>query len=50
MIGGTEPAVVQSAFRALADPTRRGILMFLSEQDMTIAEVSERFSMTRARL
>lgn len=48
MIGGTEPAVVQSAFRALADPTRRGILMFLSEQDMTIAEVSERFSMTRA--
>ena len=31
---------VQGAFRALADPTRRQILMHLSNADMTIAEVS----------
>ncbi|PCJ95084.1 MAG: transcriptional regulator [Hyphomicrobiales bacterium] len=37
----------QGAFRALADPTRRQILMHLSQQDMTIAQVSERFDMTR---
>ncbi|MDP5215770.1 MULTISPECIES: ArsR/SmtB family transcription factor [Ruegeria] len=38
----------QPAFRALSDPTRREILVMLSEQDMTIAEVSDRFDMTRA--
>ena len=37
----------QGAFRALADPTRRHILMLLSEEDMTIHEVSENFDMTR---
>ena len=37
----------QSAFRALSDPTRRQILHLLSQQDMTIAEVSDRFDMTR---
>lgn len=37
----------QGAFRALADPTRRQILMHLSTSDMTIAEVSEKFEMTR---
>lgn len=37
----------QGAFRALADPTRRSILMHLSQDDMTIAEVSECFDMTR---
>lgn len=37
----------QPAFRALSDPTRREILHLLSAQDMTIAEVSERFDMTR---
>ena len=41
---------VQGAFRALSDPTRRDILLLLSEQDMTIAEVSARFSMTRAAI
>ncbi|PCH46853.1 MAG: transcriptional regulator [Hyphomicrobiales bacterium] len=40
-------AAQQGAFRALADPTRREILMHLSEQDMTIAQVSDRFEMTR---
>ena len=38
----------QGAFRALADPTRRDILMHLANADMTIAEVSNHFEMTRA--
>lgn len=48
MIGINETADIQNSFRALADPTRRGILLFLSEQDMTIGEVCEHFDMTRA--
>lgn len=39
---------VQCTFKALADPTRRGILMLLREKEMTIAELSQRFDMTRA--
>ena len=39
---------MQDTFRALADPTRRGILVHLSEQDMTIHEVAAHFNMTRA--
>ena len=39
---------VQGAFRALADPSRRSILMHLSKQEMTIGEISSRFEMTRA--
>ncbi|MEP5154501.1 metalloregulator ArsR/SmtB family transcription factor [Planktotalea sp.] len=38
----------QQGFRALADPTRRGILHLLAEQDLTIAEVADNFQMTRA--
>jgi len=38
----------QPVFRALADPTRREILNLLCAQDMSIAEVSDRFDMTRA--
>ncbi len=38
----------QGAFRALADPTRREILMHLANADMTIGEVSGHFDMTRA--
>jgi len=38
----------QHAFRALADSTRRDILRLLSADDMTIAQVSDRFDMTRA--
>jgi len=38
----------QPAFRALADPTRRDILMLLADGDMTIAQVAENFQMTRA--
>ena len=41
-------ARTQNAFRALADPTRRDILTMLKGQDMTIAQVSGRFDMTRA--
>ena len=40
--------ITQNAFRALADPTRRDILRMLSAHDMTIAQVSDRFDMTRA--
>jgi len=39
---------LQPAFRALADPTRRAILHMLGERDMTIAQVSDHFDMTRA--
>ncbi len=38
----------QSVFRALADPTRRDILVMLRGRDLTIAEVAENFDMTRA--
>jgi DNA-binding transcriptional ArsR family regulator len=38
----------QPTFRALADPTRRDILLMLRDKDMTIAEVAENFDMTRA--
>lgn len=40
--------MTQQAFRALADPTRRDILAMLTRQEMTIAQVSDRFDMTRA--
>ena len=39
---------MQLAFRALADPTRREILQKLCSNDMTIAEVTDHFDMTRA--
>ncbi|MCF2904527.1 metalloregulator ArsR/SmtB family transcription factor [Octadecabacter sp. CECT 8868] len=38
----------QPLFRALADPTRRDILLMLRTEDMTIAQVAENFDMTRA--
>jgi len=34
-------------FRAIADPTRRAILSLLSEGEMTVGDVAERFDMTR---
>ena len=40
--------LAQPTFRALADPTRRDILKLLCAQDMTIADVSTHFDMTRA--
>ena len=38
----------QPLFRALADPTRRDILMMLHRSEMTIAQVADNFDMTRA--
>ena len=38
----------QATFRALADPTRRDILVMLRGRDLSIAEVAENFDMTRA--
>lgn len=40
----------QEAFRALADPTRRSILMMLSSQDMSIREVAAEFDVTRGAI
>ena len=34
-------------FRAIADPTRRAILSLLSEGEMTVGDVADRFDMTR---
>lgn len=39
---------IQATFRALADPTRRGILQLLSRSEMTIGQVTDAFPMTRA--
>ncbi len=38
----------QFCFRALSDPTRRDIIRLLAEADMTIAQLTDRFDMTRA--
>lgn len=38
----------QPIFRALADPTRRDILLMLRGGEKTIAQVAENFDMTRA--
>ncbi|KNG95321.1 ArsR/SmtB family transcription factor [Pseudaestuariivita atlantica] len=40
--------MTQPTFRALADPTRRDILQMLATGDMTIAQITDRFDMTRA--
>lgn len=40
--------IEQMGFRALADPTRRGILRMLAQDEKTIAEEAENFQMTRA--
>jgi DNA-binding transcriptional ArsR family regulator len=37
----------QPVFRALADPTRRAIVMLLADQDLRVGEIAERFEMTR---
>ena len=40
----------QAAFRALADPTRREILLHLSQGDLTIGEVKVHFDITRGAI
>lgn len=42
----TDPT--QTCFRALADPTRRDIIMLLAKTDMSIAQLTDQFDMTRA--
>lgn len=37
----------QGVFRALSDPTRREILVMLSRNELTIAEVADQFDITR---
>jgi len=39
-----------NAFRALSDPTRRRILILLSDQAMTIGQVAEQFDVTRGAI
>lgn len=38
---------LQQSFRALSDPTRRQILIDLSDENLTIAEVSDKFNLSR---
>jgi DNA-binding transcriptional ArsR family regulator len=40
--------ITQNCFRALADPTRRDIVKLLAGDDMSIAQLTDRFDMTRA--
>lgn len=40
----------QPVFRALADPTRRQILLNLRNQEQTIAQVAQPFDITRAAI
>ncbi len=39
-----------SAYRALADPTRRRILQLLRERDMTAGEIAEHFDLAKPTL
>ena len=41
---------LQPSFRALSDPTRRQILMQLSQQDLTITQVAEKFTASRTAI
>ena len=38
---------MNDAFKALADPTRRQILVLLKERDMSAGEIAEHFAMTK---
>ncbi len=38
---------ITAAFKALGDPTRQHILVMLSKREMSIAEVSDQFDMSR---
>lgn len=38
---------INKVFKALADPTRRGILDLLKENDLTAGEISEHFDISK---
>ncbi|MBG6205533.1 DNA-binding transcriptional ArsR family regulator [Labrenzia sp. EL_126] len=40
----------QEVFRALSDPTRRQILLFLAQEDLAISDIAERFDITRTAI
>ena len=40
----------QEVFRALSDPTRRQILLHLSQESMPVAEIADRFNITRTAI
>ncbi|MBL8514170.1 MAG: winged helix-turn-helix transcriptional regulator [Betaproteobacteria bacterium] len=40
----------QSAFKALADPTRRAILKLLAQKEMSAGDIAAHFPMTKATL
>lgn len=50
MIQSAKSFQVQGVFRALADPTRREILILLTEQDRSIRDVIGHFDVTRAAI
>lgn len=40
----------QGVFRALADPTRRQILLHLARENLAIADIADRFDITRTAI
>lgn len=42
-----EPAARHDVFHAIADPTRRSMLILLAGREMAIAEITARFPITR---
>ena len=41
---------MNNVYRALADPTRRKILVLLRQQDMTAGEIAEHFDLAKSTL
>lgn len=40
-------SILNLPFKALADPTRRKIILLLKEKDLTAGEIAEHFNMTK---
>ena len=47
LIGYTKPTNLDAVFTALADPTRRAILVRLSEGDASVGELAQPFEMSQ---
>lgn len=41
---------MKDAFKAMADPTRREILMLLKEENMTVSEIADHFDVSMASI